>query len=261
MAGGVFTGANPSYTSREVAYQLKNSEAKFFICAEGALETGLAATKNIGFSNDKAFVFDEGYDTFTGRGQGRKGCAHWSALISTPDVGRDFRWKEDESLINNTVALNYSSGTTGLPKGVEITHINYVSNTKQQMYLAQLREEHQNNPDDIRYLCFLPMYHAMAQTIMCAGAPWLRVPVYIMKKFDFQKMLEAIQAFRISYLHLVPPVIVAMSKSRLVRKYDLSSVTGVTSGAAPLGSEVTKEFERIWPSGQVNVKQGYGMTE
>jgi len=85
--------------------------------------------------------------------------------------------------------------------------------------------------------------------------------VYMMPKFDFVEMLTCLQKYRITDLVLVPPIIVAMAKHPATKNFDLSSVQGAGSGAAPLGREVSEEFERLWPTGQVNVKQGWGMTE
>jgi 4-coumarate--CoA ligase len=82
-----------------------------------------------------------------------------------------------------------------------------------------------------------------------------------MPKFDFLEMLQYVQKYRITDLVLVPPVVVAMAKHPATKKFDLSSVESVGSGAAPLGKEVSEEFERLWSTGQVNVKQGWGMTE
>ena len=82
-----------------------------------------------------------------------------------------------------------------------------------------------------------------------------------MPKFDFIGMLECIQKHKITDLNLVPPIAVALAKRPEVKKYDLSSVTGAGSGAAPLGNEQAREMERLWPAGQVNMKNGWGMTE
>ena len=142
-----------------------------------------------------------------------------------------------------------------------ITHRNYISNAIQHMHLTTLRPKWESQKDNTRWLAFLPMYHALAQTVFCGGAPSLRVPVYIMPKFDFAKMLENVQNYRITDLSLVPPVVVAIAKSPLTKKYDLSSVVQAGSGAAPLGAEITREFNNLWPPGQINLKQGWGMTE
>ena len=102
---------------------------------------------------------------------------------------------------------------------------------------------------------------AMAQTIFGMNALKQNIPVYMMGKFDFITMLKYVEKYRITFLILVPPVIVALAKSPESKKYDLSSVERVGSGAAPLGREVCAEAEKLWPKGKVNVKQGWGMTE
>jgi 4-coumarate--CoA ligase len=105
------------------------------------------------------------------------------------------------------------------------------------------------------------MYHAMAQTIFGLNAIKQEIPVYMMTKFDFLTVLENVQKFKITYLILVPPVVVAMAKHPRTKEFDLSSVERVGSGAAPLGREVCIELEKLWPARKVNVKQGWGMTE
>jgi 4-coumarate--CoA ligase len=105
------------------------------------------------------------------------------------------------------------------------------------------------------------MYHAMGQTIFIAGGPKRGIPVYIMKKFDFVKFLEAIQRFKITDLTMVPPIVVALGKSPLSKKYDLSSVRDIGSGAAPLGGDAIIQAEALWPAGDRKLRQGWGMTE
>lgn len=82
-----------------------------------------------------------------------------------------------------------------------------------------------------------------------------------MKKFDFVQMLEAVQKFKITSLTMVPPIVVALAKSPLTKKYDLSSVVEMGSGAAPLSGDVIREAEALWPEGGPKLKQGWGMTE
>lgn len=267
MAEAVFTGANPTYIARELAYQLKDSGARYLICAEGSLETGIKAAQEIGMGADRIFVFDEGPATFEGRTVAKEtelGTVRpWTALLDTPEQGAAYAWPDlrtDEEL-NRIITLNYSSGTTGVAKGVMISHKNYVANCSQQVHLRSQATDYETKKLSKKYLCFLPMYHAMAQTHFCVNAPKLRIPVYMMAKFDFLEMLQYTQKYKITDLVLVPPVVVAMAKHPATKKFDLSSVTDVGSGAAPLGREISEEFERLWPSGQVNVKQGWGMTE
>lgn len=269
MAGGVYTGANPTYVARELAYQLKDSGAKFLLCAEGSLDTGIAAAKEVGMSADRVFVFDDGVATFEGRKVEKDAPSlggkvrHWTELLDSEEKGRAYRWPDlrTPEELDQVIALNYSSGTTGLAKGVMITHKNYVANASQQMFMAQTASDYEERRTRSRHLCFLPMYHAMSQALFCVNAMKQRLPVYVMPKFDFVEMLQYIQKYRITDLVLVPPVIVAMAKHPAVKQFDLSSVEKVGSGAAPLGREIAEEFEKLWPDGRVNVKQGWGMTE
>ena len=261
MAGGIFSGANPTYVARELAHQLRDSEARYLICAESQLETGIEAAKMVNMGADRIFSFNG--ELLDGGGKGSRGCAYWGDLVSSVEEGERFVWDalSGPGEADRTIALNYSSGTTGLPKGVEISHKNYVANIIQYLHAASLDPFYQEKLERARWLCFLPMYHAMAQNIFIAGALMRNTPVYIMPKFDFIQMLESIQRFRITDLILVPPILVALAKHPAVKKYDLSSVEIVGSGAAPLGREVSEEVETLWEPGKINVKQGWGMTE
>ncbi|KAJ4351402.1 uncharacterized protein N0V89_006744 [Didymosphaeria variabile] len=269
MAGGIYTGANPTYVARELAYQLKDSGAKYLLCAEGSIDTGIAAAKEAGLNADSVFVFDDGVATFEGRKVEIDApplggtIRHWTELLATEEEGRAYHWPNlrTPAELDQVIALNYSSGTTGLAKGVMITHRNYVSNASQQLWMSQLAHDFAERKKRTRHLCFLPMYHAMAQALFCVNAMKLRYPVYVMPKFDFLEMLQNIQKYRITNLVLVPPVIVAMAKHPAVKNFDLSSVRDVGSGAAPLGREIAEEFEKLWDDRRVNVKQGWGMTE
>ncbi|GAQ41821.1 hypothetical protein AtubIFM55763_002812 [Aspergillus tubingensis] len=263
MAGGIFTGANPSYVARELAYQLQDSGASYLICAEGSLDTGIEAARLAGLNRDRVFVFNNAI--YDGQGHAVNGCRYWGDLIASEDEGSGFAWDDLSSpeLADRTLALNYSSGTTGRPKGVEITHKNYVANLRQFNHLSYLNPDWKDKQSRLRWLCFLPMYHAMAQNIFIASALSRDIPVYIMPKFDFLKVLEYTEKFRISDLIVVPPVAVALAKHPAVKsgKYDLSSVESISSGAAPLGREVCVEVEALWEPGRINLKQGWGMTE
>ncbi|OAG38034.1 hypothetical protein AYO21_07756 [Fonsecaea monophora] len=260
-AGGIFSGANPTFVARELAHQLRDSGATYLLCAEGSLETGIEAAKLVGLDvAERVFVYNA--KIFDGETRGLKGCRYWGDLVAPAEDARGFEWDHltGPGECNTTLALNYSSGTTGVPKGVEITHKNYISNTVQVQQLATLHPEYQIRTARASWLCFLPLYHAYGQTFYIAGAFSRGIPVYVMPKFDFIQLLEYTQKFRVTDYALVPPIAVMLAKHPAVDKYDLSSVENIGSGAAPLGRDVSEQVERRIGTG-LNFKQGYGMTE
>ena len=266
MAGGIVTTANPTFVARELAYQLKDSEATFLLVAKASLETALEAAKSVNLSQDQIFIFDD--EPFQGRGEGVGNVSHWKNLIASPESGKALVWDDCRSVekSNRTVALLYSSGTTGVPKGVELSHYNFVANGIQVDHLCNLdprTSRDETNAKEQRLLCFLPMYHGLALIYFATVAPQRRLPVYIMKRFDLLQMLVSIQTFKITELILVPPIIVAMAKHPALKagKYNLNSVFKIMAGAAPLSREICEELEKLWPKGAMNVKQGWGMTE
>ena len=162
--------------------------------------------------------------------------------------------------MQRTAVLNYSSGTTGVPKGVEISHLNYVSNCMQTDFIAHLAPGYDEWLKRAVGLSFLPMYHAYGQTHHGVSMPLKGIPVYMMQKFDFIKMLEYIQKFRVTNLALVPPIAVALTKRPEVKNYDLSSVEAASCGAAPLNAETMHDFDKLFDH-RFKIKQGWGMTE
>ncbi|KAF4981599.1 hypothetical protein FZEAL_2611 [Fusarium zealandicum] len=262
MAGGIFTGANPGYVARELAFQLKDSRASTMIAAEEALDVALDAAAQVGISSKSVFMIDSTWpDSPVLESQPRKGSRHWTELIASKAKGEEFTWNEPEDSKNLTCTLNYSSGTTGIPKGVEISHYNHVANGLGVVTFHKLNKEYEARTRRAAALCFLPMYHAFSQGYFISCLPYERIPVYVMPSFDFPKMLAHIQAFRITKLLAVPPILVLMSKHPLTRHADLSSIDMIASGAAPLARDTQREIDSMMPQGESMVRQGWGMTE
>ncbi|KAL7623060.1 hypothetical protein AAE478_006739 [Parahypoxylon ruwenzoriense] len=260
MAGGIFTGANPSFVSRELAYQLKDSGASFLLAADASMEIAVEAATQAGLPRSRVYSFDAtALDAQPG--QARLGTRHWTSLLVSKAEAAKFDWFEPADSKTTICALNYSSGTTGVPKGVEITHYSYVANCLGVNYVSELDHEYEEKKKRSRRLGFLPMYHAYGQTYYICNFPKQGTPVYIMPSFNFEKMLQYIEKFRIDAIVAVPPIIIMLAKSPLSRKYDLSSVDSIGSGAAPLGAEVSDEVAKLWPPGVMDVRQGWGMTE
>lgn len=260
MAGGIISTANPTFVARELTYQLEDSGARILLIAEASIETALEAARLAHFPQKDIFIFDDAVLGGSPRPSGV--IRNWSHLIAPLHMGINFRWKEIKSQeeARQTVALLYSSGTTGFPKGVEITHYGLVANCVQ---LGHLQSLSSNKSKSDRLLALLPMYHGLGLLSFTTMSPYRQITTYIMKRYSLLPTLDNIAKFRITELMLVPPILVAMAKCIDAKqgKFDLSSIRKVSVGAAPLSREMCEEFEKLWPEGQINVKQAWGMTE
>ncbi|KAK4041768.1 hypothetical protein C8A01DRAFT_34147 [Parachaetomium inaequale] len=272
MAGGIVSGANPTFVARELAYQLKDSGSSFLFVAEHAAKTAFEAAAEVGLPRDRIFILGNTplpvsqlpQTPYPGPGvNGRvNGARHWTELLAgNLTQASTWTWDEPSNPEETTCCLNYSSGTTGVPKGVEISHHSYVANGVGVAHINKLRPDFIQKQKTDRGLAFLPFYHAYGQTYFIANLPHLHVPVYVMPSFDFTKMLSHIQRFRITTLPVVPPIVVLLAKHPATKDYDLSSIETIGSGAAPLTREVCEEAERLFPGRDLFVRQGWGMTE
>jgi 4-coumarate--CoA ligase len=156
-------------------------------------------------------------------------------------------------------ALNYSSGTTGLPKGVMISHQNIIANVEQSIYMRDLEQPYtpKSRPQE-RWLGFLPLYHAYGQLWSIVAAARTSSPCYFMRSFNYVKFLENIQKHSITHIQTAPPVLVMLAKRPETEKYDLSSLQNILCGAAPLSKELQNE---VSTKCDLKVVQTWGMTE
>jgi len=234
-AGGHTTTINPTYGADEVRYQLNDAGAQLLVtvgpCLEIAREaidgTGVRSLIVIGDAPD-----DDGIEPF-------------AALLDEPP-------REPAAVDGDDLAvLPYSSGTTGLPKGVMLTHANLVANLVQ-------AEEHFMFEDDEVFLECLPFFHIYGMQIIMNVGLRIGATLVTMPRFDLEQFLSLSQQHGATRLWTVPPIVLALAKHPIVADYDLASVRTILSGAAPLGPELAAEAEaRVG----VPVVQGYGMTE
>ncbi|CAN1223417.1 4-coumarate:CoA ligase 1 [Linum perenne] len=240
--GAIATAANPFFTPSEISKQVKASGAKLVITQSAFADK----VKDLADSPDASIkvvcVDSAPFDW----------CLHFSVLAEADEADAP----DVEINSDDVVALPYSSGTTGLPKGVMLTHKGLVTSVAQ-----QVDGENPNlyfHSEDV-ILCVLPMFHIYAlNSIMLCG---LRVgaAILIMPKFDIGSLLELIQRYKITIAPMVPPVVLSIAKSADTEKYDLSSIRMLKSGAAPLGKELEDAVRSKFPNARLG--QGYGMTE
>lgn len=271
MAGGMFTSANPSFTPRELAYQMDNFTPRFVLAAEEQIEVAIEGARLARLDPSCVFAFHAldplslGQHPHNGghRSGKRNGSNSWTELLGPIEAGQAFHWDKltGSDASNHTAMLFYSSGTTRLPKGVEVSHYNIIANIINISHIQGLSDFESLSRSPRGALCALPMYHGLGLICSALIAPSVRLPVYVMERFSLLDFLGSIEGFQITDLLLVPPMVVFMGKSPCVRRFNLSSVKRVAAGAAPLGIEATALFERLWPAGTVKVRQAWGMSE
>ncbi|KAG7402663.1 Acyl-CoA ligase azaF [Fusarium oxysporum f. sp. rapae] len=259
MAGAIFTGASPSSTVPELTNQLQDSGATALIASTSLMDIATEASRSVGLPPDRLFNFDLG-DTLE-RIAAHYGGRSWTALLASANDAQDFKWFEPSEPEHTICCLNYSSGTTGRPKGVEVTHFSYVANGEAHLILHQLQQEAWDQSYNSRALCFLPLNHVAAQTTFMANCPKMGVESYIMPKYDFGSMIQHIKKFQITDLMTAPPVISSLVANSANIGDSLVSVRNVICGTAPLPPSLARRANKLWADDRVVVRQGWGMTE
>ncbi|RZS03915.1 hypothetical protein BHM03_00034161 [Ensete ventricosum] len=231
--GAIATTANPFYTPGEIHKQAVGSGARLII------------TESCYVDKIRDFARERGVTIVTvGDSPAPEGCRSFADLLRA-DAGALPPVEFDP---DDVVALPYSSGTTGLPKGVMLTHRSLITSVAQQvdgdnpnLYLHE---------DDV-LLCVLPLFHiyALNSVLLCG----LRVgaTILIMRRFDVGPLLELVQRYQVTIAPFVPPIVLEFVKSPLVDGYDLSSIRMVMSGAAPMGKELEDKFMAKIPNAQL----------
>ena len=232
--GGVVTTTNPLYTADELAHQLKDSGAKFLITIPAFLDKAGQAAQAAGI--EEVFVFGEA-----------EGATSFSDLLRGEGEVPEVEIDPHEDL----AVLPYSSGTTGLPKGVMLTHYNLVANISQMMAVEEIKKEEV-------LIGILPFYHIYGMVVVMSMALVKGATIVTMPRFDLEQFLGLLQDHRVTTAFLVPPIILALAQHPIVDSYDLSALTQIGSGAAPLPVTVAQGCaERL----DCVVRQGYGLTE
>ena len=235
-AGATVTTINSLYTAAEIEKQLRDSGARWFVTVSSLLDGAKSAATAVGIPDDHLIVLD-----------GADGHPSLRDLLSEQATPPQLTFDP----ATQVAVLPYSSGTTGLPKGVMLSHRNLVANVEQSRHVVTIE-----NTD--RVLAFLPFFHIYGMTVLLNLAVKQRAALVTMPKFDLVEFLRIIQDHRCSFVFIAPPVAVALAKHPLVDSYDLSSINTVFSGAAPLDGALAQSVaDRLG----CTMAQGYGLTE
>ena len=218
------------------------------------LRIALDAASRSRFPKNKIYLFSDN------RCAPIEGVQDWTAFLPSTEESQNWQWHRmsgDESK-RRVAVLNYSSGTTGLPKGVMISHHNVIANTEQSVFMRNLEQSSKSTAGSERWLGFLPLYHAFGQLWSVVAAGKLLMPCYFMRTFNYIQFLKNIQRYAITHLQTAPPVLVMLAKHPETKNYDLSSLQNILCGAAPLSKELQNEVSDRF---KLKVVQTWGMTE
>jgi acyl-CoA synthetase (AMP-forming)/AMP-acid ligase II len=235
--GGIATMVSPLFNEAELTVQLKDSGANYLLTDPELVETALEAARAVDLR--EVFVLGESVNV--------DDATSFSDL-QTHDGPMPLMEIDPRADI---VALPYSSGTTGLPKGVMLTHYNLVAMLRQMETAAVLH-------GGDRIVCVVPCYHvygfhAVVNLALRTGATVVTLP-----RFDLEEFLRTLQDYEINIVPVVPPIVLALAHTPLLELFDLSKLETLHCGAAPLSVEVAREAcERLG----VRISYGYGMTE
>jgi acyl-CoA synthetase (AMP-forming)/AMP-acid ligase II len=269
----VLSPANPGYTVDELAFQLENSGAKALVTQMPYIQAAREAAKRVGIPEDRVVIVGDQRDP-------THMAKHFTSIRNTSGSSRYRRTKMKPS--EDLAFLVYSSGTTGHPKGVMLTHRNIVANVMMGKVGEAGNLSWKGGPtgEGDKLVAFLPFFHIYGKlyhshrtipleqahetntnsglTCLVHQALFSGLQLIVMPRFDLDDFCRLIQEYKATFAYVVPPVILLLSKSPVVSKYDLSSLRMMNSGAAPLTKELVEAlYERL----KVPVKQGYGLSE
>lgn len=232
--GGICTTINPLYTVEELTFQLNDTGAIYLLTIPQFIDKAREAASA---SNVREIIV-------LGAAEG---ATPFAALLQNEGQAPAVAIDPHEDL----VVLPYSSGTTGLPKGVMLTHHSFIANVCQ---IAQVLD---TNQDDT-VIAVLPFYHIYGMTVILATTLRQGGTVVTMPRFDLEQFLSLLRDYNVTIAPVVPPIIIGLAKHPLVEQYRFPNLRFIGSGAAPLAEPVERACVARMGC---PIVQGYGMTE
>ncbi|KAJ1738706.1 hypothetical protein LPJ78_003299 [Coemansia sp. RSA 989] len=243
--GAICAPINPMYTARELSHHLETSNSRVVVVGDG-----LHAVARQAITDKHTMLFmDEGHSGVDN--------SVFDILQAPLDPGSG--WAGDEDYSQLPAYLCFSSGTTGKPKGVVLTHKNMIANAMQINRIKQLDVPTMNNHPYETYLGLAPFCHAYGLSYVLHSSVALGGRIIVMRKYSFVSFLQTIQQHRVTFGYLVPPLVCALSKDERVERFDLSSMHTILSGGAALSASLIEATEERLKG--TRVIQGYGMSE
>jgi long-chain acyl-CoA synthetase len=250
--GAIVTNINPTYTAREVEVVARDSGMKIIIALD--MLAPLIASIGAGTLIETVITtslteYSAQPGTAAAAPAGTLSLSKLIAGVSEPDLPR-----VTINAAEDIAVLQYTGGTTGVPKGAMLTHRNLFSNTIQ----TYLWSQGLSQPGNERYLMVIPYFHIYGQTVGILVGTWQGAMQIQIPKFDVNLLLEAIRKYQPTFFPSVPTLFVAMVNHPEAKHVGLDKVRRFNSGSAPLPVEIIEKFEKM--SGQM-LYEGYGLTE
>lgn len=259
-AGGVFSGINTTARVPEVVQQLKAAKPKLFICSPDCRAQALAGAQQYGLPEDRVLILDCQRPK-----EWRLDVASTGSDTLELGAGKQLDWTritDLQQLRDTTICLLYSSGTTGLPKGVRISHWALAASAICTMDVAvRYRERKRKQGKDFRFntICHLPMANIAGIALYCCNPLYMGGSTYWMEKYDFDSLIAYHRKYRPDYQFSVPPVWLRIAKSDKITDH-FDGLQIACTGSAPIGYATMKELQsKLKPEAEIT--QTWGTTE